>query len=324
LHSSRKVGWGILGAGRIAAVLMRDMDRATNAKVVAVGARDADRAAQFAARFGIERSFGSYEALLADPEVDAVYISVPNSLHHPLTLQSLAAGKHVLCEKPYSRRPEEVVAAFDAADGAGLHLMEALMWRHLPQTRRLLELLPAVGEIQSIRASFSFVMTAEADARLEVGFDGGSLMDVGCYCVSGSRLIAGMEPSRVFGVQTLTPTGVDRSISGLLEFPSGLAAEIVCGFASNHRSLEVFGSRGNIVLADPWRAAPPRITLDDRVVEVADEDPYRLEVQNLSAAILGDAKPLFGRADALGQARTIDALYRSAASGRAVELQAAG
>jgi D-xylose 1-dehydrogenase (NADP+, D-xylono-1,5-lactone-forming) len=320
LHSSRKVRWGILGAGRIAAVLMRDMDRTANATVTAVASRDADRAAQFAAQFGIGRSFGSYEALLADPAVDAVYVSVPNSLHHPLTMQSLAAGKHVLCEKPYSRRPAEVAAAFDAAEKSRLILMEAFMWRHIPQTRRLLELLPAVGEIQSIRTSFSFVMTAQADARLEVGFDGGSLMDVGCYCISGARLIAGMEPARVFGHQTLTPSGVDRSFSGLLEFPSGVAAEMICGFASDHRSLEIVGSAGNIRVPDPWQAAPARIALGDRVIEIEAPDAYRLEVENMSAAILGEAEPLIGRADALGQARTIDALYRSAATGLAVEL----
>jgi D-xylose 1-dehydrogenase (NADP+, D-xylono-1,5-lactone-forming) len=323
MNSSRKVRWGILGAGRIAARLMSGAELATSATVVAVASRDRDRAAKFASRFGIARVYGSYEALLADPEVEAVYISVPNSLHHPLTMQSLAAGKHVLCEKPYTRHPDEVVAAFDAAESAGLILMEAFMWRHMPQTRRLVELLPEVGEVQSIRASFSFVMTEpENETRLEVGFDGGSLMDVGCYCVSGSRLIAGTEPSRVYGAQTLTPSGVDLTFSGMLTFPSGLVAEIVSSFASEHKSLEVFGGKGNIVVPDPWLAEPSLIRLGEREIAVESDDPYRLELDDMGAAILGQRRPLFGREDALGQARTIEALYRSAASGLPVDLGA--
>ena len=201
MMSSEKVRWGILGAGRISARLVDDGGRAANAAVVAVGSRDRDRAAEFASRFGIPRVHGSYEALLADPEIDAVYIGTPNSLHHPQTMAALAAGKHVLCEKPYSRHPEQVVEAFDAAAAAGLVLMEAFMWRHTPQVRRFVELLPEIGELQSIRASFSFVLTNEGDVRLDPALDGGSLMDVGCYCVSGSRLVAGAEPSAVFGVR---------------------------------------------------------------------------------------------------------------------------
>ena len=320
MPSSGEVRWGILGPGRIAARLLSGADRAANATVVAVGSRNRDRAAEFASRFGIARVHGSYEALLADPGVDAVYIGVPNSLHHPLTMQALAAGKHVLCEKPYSRRPDEVVKAFDAAAAGGLILMEAFMWRHTPQVRRFMELLPEVGELQSIRATFSFVLTNDGDVRLDAGLDGGSLMDVGCYCVSGSRLVAGAEPARVFGVQTLAPSGVDKAFSGLLQFPSGVVAEIVAGFTSHHRSLEAIGSKDTLSLGDPWLGEFGGLKLGDRDIPVEPEDAYRLELENLSAAILGDGQPLLGRADALGQARTIDALYRSAASGSPVAL----
>ena len=318
---SDKVRWGILGPGRIAARLLREADRAANFSVVAVGSRSRERAAEFASKFGIARVHDSYRALLADPEVDAVYIGLPNSLHHPLTMQALAAGKHVLCEKPYSRHPEKVVEAFDAAEAAGLVLMEAFMWRHAPQVRRFLELLPEVGELQSIRATFSFVLTDGADVRLDAGLDGGALMDVGCYCISGSRLVAGAEPSRVFGEQTLAPTGVDRTFAGLLRFPSGVVAEIVAGFTSDHRSLEAIGSKGNLLMRDPWQGEYGGIELGGRDVPVAPDDAYRLEMENISAAILGNGQPLLGRTDALGQARTIDALYRSAASGAAISLE---
>jgi predicted dehydrogenase len=320
MRSSEKVRWGILGPGFIAGRLMRDADRASNAAVVAVGSRNRERAAEFASKFGIARVHGSYEALLADPEVDAVYIATPNSLHHPQTMQALAAGKHVLCEKPYTRHPELVTEAFDAAAAAGLVLMEAFMWRHSTQVRRFMELLPEVGELQSIRATFSFVLTKEGDLRMDAGLEGGSLMDVGCYCISGSRLVAGEEPYRVFGRQALAGSGVDRAFSGMLEFPSGLVAEIVAGFTSEHRSLEAIGGKATLLMRDPWLGELGGVFLGDREIPVVDDDRYRLELENMSAAILGLGGPLLGRADALGQARTIDALYRSAASCEAVTL----
>ena len=320
MPSFDKVRWGILGPGRIASRLMREADRGANFRIVAAGSRSLDRATEFASRFGIPRVHGSYEALLADPEVNAVYIGVPNSLHHPMTMQALAAGKHVLCEKPYTRHPEQVVEAFDAADAAGLVLMEAFMWRHAPQARRFLELLPEVGELQSIRATFSFVLTDTSDVRLDPGLDGGALIDVGCYCVSGSRLVAGADPSWVFGEQALTPSGVDEAFSGMLRFQSGVVAEIVAGFTSNHRSLEAIGSKGSLLMRDPWLGQQGGLELNGRDVRVASADAYRLEVENISAAILGNGQPLLGRADALGQARTIESLYRSAESGAAVSL----
>jgi predicted dehydrogenase len=321
MPSSDKVRWGILGPGEIAHRLLQDAGRAANFSVVAAGSRSLDRAQNFAAKHGIARTYGSYEALLADPEVDAVYIGVPNSLHHPMTMLALAAGKHVLCEKPYSRHPEQVVEAFDAADAAGLHLMEAFMWRHSPQTRRFMELLPEVGDLQSIRSTFAFAMTKTADVRLEPGLDGGSLMDVGCYAVSGSRMVAGTEPVAVFGEQTIGPSGVDVRFSGMLRFESGVVSEIVAGFTSNQRSLEAVGSKGTLLSRDPWQAELGGLELNGTAKPVVSDDAYRLEMESLSAAILGNAKPLLGRADALGQARTIEALYRSAASGQAVSLE---
>jgi predicted dehydrogenase len=318
---SDKVRWGILGPGDIAHRLLADSGRAANFSVVAAGSRNLDRAQTFAAKHGIAQAYGSYEALLADPEVDAVYIGVPNSLHHPMTMLALEAGKHVLCEKPYSRHPEQVAEAFDAADAAGLHLMEAFMWRHAPQTRRFMELLPEVGDLQSIRSTFAFAMAKTADVRLEPGLDGGSLMDVGCYAVSGSRMVAGTEPVAVFGEQTIGPSGVDVRFSGMLRFESGVVSEIVAGFTSNQRSLEAVGSKGTLLSRDPWQGELGGLELNGAAEPVVPDDAYRLEMESLSAAILGRAKPLLDRADALAQARTIEALYRSAASGQAVSLE---
>ena len=320
MPSSGVVRWGIMGPGSIAARFMRNAREAENSEVVAVGSRTAERAAAFAATFGISRAHASYEALLDDPSVDAVYIGVPNALHHPWTLRALAAGKHVLCEKPYSRHPAEVEEAFDAADAAGRVLMEAFMWRHTPQARRFLELLPEVGRIQAIRATFSFVIDRSADVRLMTDLDGGSLMDVGCYAVSGARLVAASEPVRVLGEQTLAPSGVDMTFAGLLRFPGDVIATIASGFTSDDASLEAIGDAGILVMRRPWQGQARALWLGDREIAVTPVDPYPLELRNMSAAILGEAEPLLGRGDALGQARAISALYESAATAAAVAL----
>ena len=319
MHSSDMVRWGILGPGFIAGLLMSDAANGRNFRVVATGSRSLPRAQAFAQKFGIARAYGSYEALLDDRDVDAVYIATPNSLHHQQTMAALAAGKHVLCEKPYTRRPAEVTEAFDAADAAGLRLMEAFMWRHSPLTLRFAELLPEIGEVQSIRSTFGFVIDTTADIRLDPVLDGGSLMDVGCYPVSGSRLVAGAEPVRVYGEQTVGPSGVDVVFSGILTFPSGLVAEILSGFTFDHRSLEIIGSRGTLRLLDPWNDGGG-LELNGVADPVQLDDAYRLEMENLSDAITGRGQQLLGRADALGQARTIEALYRSAETGQSVAL----
>jgi predicted dehydrogenase len=313
------IRWGLLGTGDITAKLLAGARQADRTAVVAVGSRTPERAQSYARANGIERAHGSYEALLADPGVDAVYVSLPNSLHHPWTLQALAAGKHVLCEKPYTRRPSDVDAAWDAADAAGLVLQEAFMWRHSPQTGRLLELLPRIGELRAVRATFAFRIGADTNIRLAAPLDGGSLMDVGCYCVSASRLLLG-EPELVFGQQVIGPSGVDVRFTGLLRFPGGLTSTFTSGFDHFHESLEVIGRDGSIRLWDPWHARSGLLELDDEEIRVEPINPYRCELEDMGRAIRGEGSPRLGRADALGQARTIEALYRSAGSGAPVTL----
>jgi predicted dehydrogenase len=195
------VRWGLLSTARINRLVLAGARESDRVDVVAVASRDRARAEEYARENGIERAYESYEALLADPDVEAVYISLPNSLHVEWSIRALQAGKHVLCEKPLSRRRAEVEEAFDVAERAGLALMEAFMYRHNPQTARLKELVEqgAIGRLRLIRATFSFPLTDAENIRLDPALDGGGLMDVGCYCVSGSRLLAG-EPREVFGV----------------------------------------------------------------------------------------------------------------------------
>lgn len=319
------VAWGILSTARIGARLIGGARETDAADVVAVASRSEASAQAFADANDIPRAHGSYEALLADSGVEAVYIPLPNSMHVDWTMRALEAGKHVLCEKPMDRRPRQVARAFDLAQRSGLVLSEAFMWRHNPQTARLRELLDedAIGAVRLVRACFSFMLAGDVDVRLDPALDGGALMDVGCYAVSGARFVAGGEPLSVAAEVVTGPTGVDTRLTGLLRFDDDVLAIVDCGLDLPSRSeLEVCGTEGRIVLADPWHCIEPRIVLERgferEVVEPEPADSYRLELEDCSAAIRGEREPLLGRADALGQAQTIDALYRSAAEGGTV------
>jgi xylose dehydrogenase (NAD/NADP) len=290
--------------------------------LVAVASRDQRRAEAYAREWNIERGYGSYEALLEDPGVDAVYISLPNAMHVEWSINAVALGKHVLCEKPLTRLTEEAEAAFDAADKAKRILMEAFMYRHNPQTKRLQQLIDqgAVGEVRLIRSAFSYSLYDEENIRLRTDVEGGALMDVGCYCVSGSRLAAGTEPESVFGSAWYGPSGTDWVFTGSMRFPGDVLASFDCGTALPERDeLEVIGSEGSLFLDDPWHCIRPVIELrradGSEQIELEREDSYRLQLENLSDAIAGEAKPLLGRADAIGQARALAALHASAQSG---------
>ena len=213
------VSWGFLSTANINDKLLPGAEASPDVELVAVASRDLGRAEAYARERGIERAYGSYEDLLADPKIEAVYISLPNSMHVEWSIQALEAGKHVLCEKPLSRHPEDVERAFDAAEKAGRILMEAFMYRHNPQTKRLKELVEggAIGRLRLVRAAFSFPLDDAANVRLNDELEGGGLMDVGCYCISGSRLLAG-EPESVYGEQVAAPSGVDELFTGTLRF----------------------------------------------------------------------------------------------------------
>jgi predicted dehydrogenase len=296
-------------------------------EVVAVGSRDLARAEAYAAEHGLARAHGSYDALLADDAVDAVYVSLPNGMHHEWTMRTLAAGKHVLCEKPYSRRPADVTEAFDAAEAAGLVLMEAFMYRHHPQTRLVAELVHggSLGRLVSVLSTFTFALDDLTNVRAIPELDGGALMDTGCYCVSGSRLLAG-EPVSVHAEQVVGPTGVDMATYATLRFAEDVVAQFDTSFVAPRRQfLEVVGSEAVLRAHAPWRIDwPGELHLDRdgqvEVIDVPEADSYRLELENLAAAVAGEEPALLGRDDALGQATVIDALYRSAAAGAPVLL----
>lgn len=323
-----KVRWGVLSTAKINDPVLAAAGASEKVEFVAVASRDQARADAYARAKGIPTAHGAYEALLADPQVEAVYISLPNGDHVPWSIRALEAGKHVLCEKPLSRRMAQAEEAFDAAERAGRLLMEAFMYRHSAQAGRLAELVRAgaVGQVQVVRCGFSFSMPdPEVNVRNQAALEGGALMDVGCYCVSGARMVAG-EPERVYARKLVGPSGVDVRFAALMSFPDGVEALIDCGIdrMPARDELEVVGDRGSLFLDDPWHARRPVIEhrhdngMDP--IEVQQTDNYGLELENLSDAIRGRTEPLLGRADAVAQAKVIEALYRSADEGRPVDL----
>ncbi len=316
---------GLLSTADINSAILTASNASDRVEVVAVASRDAAKAEAYARTHGIPVAYGSYDALLADPDVEAVYVSLPNALHVEWTIRALEAGKHVLCEKPMSRDPARVEAVFDVAERHGLVCMEALMWRHHPQTPRLAALVAegAIGELRLVRAAFSHPLYDQPQhVRTRADLDGGSLMDLGCYCVSALRLLAG-EPTSVSAFRVLGATGVDERLAATLAFPAGVLGLFDSGFDLVARSeLEALGAHGSIRAEDPWEGRAPRLTLQRgehvEVIEFEPVDHYRLELEDLDRAIRGEGEALLGRADALGQARTIAALVRAAELGRAV------
>ncbi len=320
------VRWGILSTAHINRKLLAGAALSPQVDVVAVGSRELARARAFADEHGIPAAYGSYEELLADPSVEAVYNPLPNTLHCEWSIRALEAGKHVLCEKPMSSSVAEVEEAFDAAERSGFLLTEAFMYRHHPQTERLRSLVAegAIGELRLMRSVFSYGLFDDGNIRLRTEVDGGSLMDVGCYCISGSRLLAG-EPEAAFGRTYVGPTGTDWAFTGSLRFPGDVLALFDCATCLPDRDeLEAIGSKGSLFLDDPWHCLNPVIELrrEGAVERIAVDaaNPYRLELEDLGKAIRSGGAPLLGRDDAVAQARAIAALRRSAAEGRDVSI----
>src|SRR5882724_7871251 len=224
------VKWGIISTADINRKVIPGAKASPKVELVAVASRDQARADEYAKTWEIERAYGSYDALLADPEIEAVYISLPNTMHCAWSIRALEAGKHVLCEKPMSRHTDEVEAAFAAAERAGLFLSEAFMYRHNPQTKKVRALLDegAIGELRLVRSTFSYSLYDKENIRLRTEVEGGALMDVGCYNVSGSRLFGG-EPERVWGEAWFGPTGTDWVFTATMRFPGDVIATFDCG-----------------------------------------------------------------------------------------------
>ncbi|MDQ3702357.1 MAG: Gfo/Idh/MocA family oxidoreductase [Chloroflexota bacterium] len=305
----------------------------TQGEVVAIASREPGRAQAVASELGIPRAHGSYEALLDDPGVDAVYLGLPNGLHPEWTVRAAAAGKHVLCEKPVARRVADAVRMVDAARQAGVILMEAFMYRLHPQHARVRELLQegVIGPPVFVRATFCFSMDAArraaGDVRLQAGLDGGALMDVGCYAVNAARYLFDAEPVEVTAQQRLDPAfGVDTAFAGVLRFAGDRLALIDGSFdAAGTQRYEIAGPSGLIQAQRAFLPGEGATTIDivsgsQRCSEdVPGQDQYGLEADHFARSVRS-GRLLPPAEDGLAQAATMEALYRSADTGQAVRL----
>ncbi|MBB6099813.1 putative dehydrogenase [Deinobacterium chartae] len=314
--------WGLLGTARISRSSLLPALRAAGQQIVAVGSRDTARAEAFAREEGIARG-GSYDDLLNDPSIEAVYNPLPNSEHLPMTLRALAAGKHVLCEKPLALNAAEVEQMYAAARRAGRVVLEAFSYRFHPQVDRALELVRSggIGELRRMQGSFCFQLTRPEDIRWSPELGGGALYDVGCYPINLARLLAGSDPVRATGWAELTERGVDHTFSGSLEFAAARLG-FDCSFVlARSQSFTALGTEGSVHLELPFSSKGQAVVLRVNGLEERFEpcDPYQRMVEHF-AAVAGGETARWGEADALGQARTLDALFASAQAGRPVEL----
>jgi D-xylose 1-dehydrogenase (NADP+, D-xylono-1,5-lactone-forming) len=331
-----KVHWGVLSTASIGRLVIEATRDADHAQFVAVASRDADRARAFADELGLEASFGSYEELLASRAVDAVYVALPVALHTEWTVKALEAGRHVLCEKPLATSAADAARCFAAAEAAGRHCVEGLMYRHHPQTTLARELVAAgaIGRLAYVRAALT-VSVLPGDIRRSPELGGGALGDLGCYCASAIRLFAG-EPERVWATQVRDGEGgVDLRLAAALRLPADVLAQFDVALDLTRRDeLELVGTEGRLTVPDPWlcRATHLELSRDGQVEHVPvdpegalapsdpDHDVYRIELDTVSAAPAAGGAPPFGRSDAIAQAAVLEALHRSAELGTPVDL----
>jgi xylose dehydrogenase (NAD/NADP) len=317
----RPLRLGVLGAARIAlGGIMPAARRTDSVEVVAVATRGGKKSREVRDAAPDAELFEDYYSLLRSAGVDAVYVPLPNSMHAEWTIKALEAGKHVLCEKPFALDSEGAQRAVETAQKQGLRVMEGFMFRLHPQTLRLKELLSegAVGAVMQVITEFGHRLDDPGDVRGIGSLGGGSLGDVGCYCVSGLRLVFRDEPLRASAFARFDEKGADRELAGVLEFEGGLGV-VSCSISSARRErLEIVGTEGRISLGTPFRADKAGGKLEiTRGGETTAEgfgeaDPYRAELEEFAAAIREDREPAVGSQEILGNARAIGALLQSA------------
>jgi D-xylose 1-dehydrogenase (NADP+, D-xylono-1,5-lactone-forming) len=321
--------WGFLSTANINNKLIRPIQASKNHKLVAVASRSQEKADTYAAEKRIPRAHGSYEALLADPEVDVIYNPLPNHLHAEWTIKACQAGKHVLCEKPFALNLAEVDAMKEAAQKAGVVLTEAFMYRHHPQTLKVKEMVNqgSIGRINLIRGMFCFYLSDQTNVRLVPEWGGGSIWDVGVYPISYMRTIMGAEPEEVFCWQVKGSTGVDISMSGELRFPNNVLGQFQCGFnASWHASVEIMGEDGSLVVPTPFQPYTDEEFSHvqngiDQKIKVKGQDLYLGELEDMYQCIFHGKKPLVSLEDTRHNIQVVLACIESARTGKPVSLK---
>lgn len=333
MTTDKPVLWGVLGAAKIARLkVIPAMQQSKLGRIEGLASRDAERARTTAQDLGIPRSYGSYEEMLADPEIEAVYNPLPNHLHVPLTVQAMEAGKHVLCEKPIGLTADEAAALIAAQARTGKIVAEAFMVRHHPQWQRAREIVQsgALGTVRAMNVNFSYHLTDPTNVRNMADIGGGGLYDIGCYAIATSRYLFGAEPERVVALMDRDPvTRVDRVTSGLLAFSGGRQLTFTCSTqVVPYQKVIVLGDKGRLEVSVPFNADPTRLTqilVDDgsdlygkgiRTEEFPAADPYLAQGDAFMRAIRGTEPLAYPISDAVANMKVIDALFRSAETGR--------
>lgn len=324
--SGKKIKWGVISTANIGRWAVNPAIQASsNSELIAVASRDTQTAADFAEQWNIPRPYGSYEALLDDAEIDAVYIPLPNSLHREWTIKSADAGKHVLCEKPLGLTEAECREMSAAADANNVIFMEAFMYRFHPRTERVLEMIQdgVVGELKMIQSTFTFRLTKPDNIRLQPELGGGALMDVGCYCINVSRTMAGSEPVEVQAFESKAPTGVDNMMAGTMRFSNDVFASFECGLNTKRReSYEIGGTEASLRVADAFLPGTDDVIIEEHrdgegpvLHSVAGVDEYQCMVEHFAECALNGADPRYSADEAALNMRVIEALYQSARNG---------
>ncbi|MDQ2691552.1 MAG: Gfo/Idh/MocA family oxidoreductase [Chloroflexota bacterium] len=326
---NKVLSWGLLSTARINRALIPPLRASKRNQLLAVASRTEESAETYAREWKIPRSHGSYEALLADPEIDVIYNPLPNHLHAEWTIKAVEAGKHVLCEKPLALTVDEVDAIEVAARQNGRVVAEAFMYRHHPQTLKVQELVDkgSIGELSLIRGSFTYVLSGEGDVRLDPAMGGGSIWDVGCYPISYARTVVGSNPLEVFGWQVTAPTGIDQTFVGQMSFEGGVFAQFDSSFAIPFQTyMEIVGSEGSLKIPRPFKPGEDEKIYLTRggkteTLKIKGQELYIGEVEDMADAILLSREPRISLEDSRLNVAVIVALLESARSGRVVRLR---
>jgi xylose dehydrogenase (NAD/NADP) len=326
--SSKTLNWGLLSTAHINRSVIPPLRASKRSHLLAVASRSKESAGAYARKWNIPRAHASYEALLADPEIDVIYISLPNHLHVEWTIKAVEAGKHVLCEKPLALSVEDVGAVAAAAQKHGRVVAEAFMYRHHPQTLKAQELVAngSLGTLKLLRGDFSFVLDREGDIRFDPAMGGGSIWDVGCYPISYTRTVVGSEPLEVFGWQVTGPTGIDDTFVGQMRFAGDVYAQFESSFVIPfHAYMEIVGSEATLIIPKPFKPdVNEKIFLvrdgKTETIKVKGQELYLGEVEDMADAILLGKTPRVTLEDSRANIAVIKALLESARVNKPVKV----
>ena len=315
-----QINWGFLGTARINQAMIDALKSSKYSRLLAVASRSIERGREYTLQNNIARVYGSYDELLADPDIDIIYNSLPNHLHAPWSIKAAQAGKNVLCEKPFALTLAEANNMLKAAQENNVLLTEALVYRHFPQTKKVMEIIRegVLGKIQLMRGSFSFILNRPDDFRMKPDQGGGSLWDVGCYPVSYLHMVAGAPPSKLYGWQINAPSGVDGTFAGQLWFQNGLIAQFDCSFyLPRYTYVEIRGSQCTLIIPNPFNSSQENYILlrqGDKETKFSfpPHNRFQHQVQDLEISIRDGKPALISPEESCQIIATIEALSKSA------------